>query len=103
MMMIKVFISVVLVMGLLSLPGPSMPAPAKKDCCGASHSKPGCPDCDGQKSDCCQPPSTIAPLTLELSESIGLFHPPMPRIFPRTTEAYPSRAEAPLVPPPKAA
>ena len=99
----KWVISLVLVVGLLSLPGSTMPAPAKKSCCGESRSAPACPRCAGEKSDCCQPVPSVGLLALELSKSAVLFHPPMPKIFLETPQAYPARAETPLLPPPKMA
>ena len=97
------FISLVLTVGLLSLPGPTMPAPAKKSCCGAAHSAPTCPDCGGEKSDCCQPVPTIGPLIVKLTEGFNLLPPVVPKRFSTRPETYPARAETPLLPPPKVA
>lgn len=102
-MMMKGIICVILIAGLLSLPGSSVSTPAKKTCCHASQSGQSCPRCGGDKSDCCQYCPEFVLVLLDVSKSVLITHPPMPRFLPSMDEYYPPRMDAPPVPPPKGA
>lgn len=100
--MARCLIGLILIIGFLISPEPSVTFAVKKTCCCSSGSTSDCPGHDGDKSDCCRTTVVSVPMVIGLANGETFEHPVQPQKPLIWSEEFSTRFEAPLLPPPKA-
>jgi hypothetical protein len=99
--MSRPLIALILIIGFLISPEPTISVAVKKACCCSPGSTSDCARHGDGKSDCCGPTVVSVPIVIGLANVENFEHPVQPQKPLIWTEAFSSRSEAPLLPPPK--
>src|SRR5580704_10506702 len=101
--MARLSIGILLVLGLLFHPQPTISVPLKKACCRPANPASECNRHGDGKCDCCGLTSAPVPIIMGLAKTEIYTHPAANRETTVFSGNYSARSEAPPLPPPKVA